>query len=69
MAFFTDSCQEAKPGDDSSLVSPTTDWSADLEENFVDTIDTCASGTSPKEEMPAGIINVNIELCIIQIPN
>ena len=60
MDFLTD-CEEAEPGDHSnSLVSPTTDWSADLEENFVDKIDTCASGSSTnKEESPAGIINMN----------
>lgn len=59
MAYFTD-CQEAEPGDSSNLVSSTTDWSADLEENFVDNIDTFASRTSTnKEETPAGIINVN----------
>ena len=49
MAYFTDDCQEAEPGDNSKCVASTTNWFADIEENFV------ASWVSTKEEKLASM--------------
>lgn len=54
MDFLTD-CQEAEPDDNSKSVFFTTDWFADIEENFVDNIDTFASRASTKEEEPGSM--------------